>query len=260
MHNWKELTDESKKRWELNAEYWDSYVGDTNNRYYNQLIEPNVLALLAPQADQRVLDIGCGTGNFSRTLAALNVIVTAFDSSEHLIAQATSRSASGGDRITYLVKDATDYDALMALSHFQYDAAVSNMTLMDMADITALSVALPSLLRPHGVFVFSVMHPCFQPPHHRRLYDEERQTSTICIDRYSTSEVYEGKALAHQPVAQLYFHRPLEILLTTFLDQGFVLTGIREPVLSRKADERPSTFNWDEIPPVIILRFLNTRE
>ena len=102
MSNWKTLTTESKKRWERNAACWDTYMGDTSNRFYTELIEPNVMKFLNPQAGQNMLDIACGTGNFSRALAHLNVIVTAFDFSDEDI---VNLEIATGVPIVYELRD-----------------------------------------------------------------------------------------------------------------------------------------------------------
>jgi hypothetical protein len=49
------------------------------------------------------------------------------------------------------------------------------MALMDVEDIEPLAAALPTLLRPRGGFVFSVMHPCFNVPGGSRFMLEEHQ-------------------------------------------------------------------------------------
>ena len=101
-----------------------------------------------------------------------------------------------------------------------------------------------------------MMRPCSQAPDHERLYDEKSLQSSVCVGRYTKSKVHEGVALHNQPVTQLYCRRPLEVVLTTFFDQRFVLTGIRRPVSRMKAGERLLRFEWCEIPPVIVLRLL----
>ena len=56
------------------------------------------------------------------------------------------------------------------------------------------------------------------------------------------------------PCTQYYFHRPLNILLNSFFDQGFMLDRIMEPVFQ---DDIPGKFEWTNIPPVILFRLLN---
>ena len=110
---------------------------------------------------QHVLDIACGNGLTSRRLAALGAKVTAFDFSANLIEKAKTRSTNYQSLITYQVIDATDEQQLLSLGEQQFDSALSNMALFDMADIETLFRTLPKLLKPNGLFVFSLTHPCF---------------------------------------------------------------------------------------------------
>ena len=262
MGTWQEKTAESLRRWDANADYWDDYIGDDSNRFHREIIVPETLRLLDPVAGQRIIDVGCGNGNFSRRLAGFGLRVEAFDFSPRMIARARERSADTPDNPTYRVVDATDPQMLRELGARTFDSAVSNMCLMDMSDLCPLAAALGSALKTSGSFVFSVMHPCFQAPGTKKLCEETEDaagvqvTRSVAISRYVRSEAFEGVGIRNQPQASLYFHRPLSVLLTTFLDSGFVLDGLAEPVYPDPpcADR----FDWYEIPPALIVRLRNT--
>ncbi len=254
---WKTANDESRRRWNQNAAHWDARMGETNNRFHNELIRPATEALLDMKQGERVLDIACGNSNFSRRLGEIGAKVTAIDYSAELIKRARSRT--GESDITYHVLDATDEQALLQLSPpGTIDAAVSNMALMDMAEINPLSRALSRLLVPGGRFVFSIMHPCFQSPGSVKITGTEdiKGQAIVChkieLSRYITPQSYKGNALSDQPVPHLYFHRPLELIMNAFFRSQFVLDGLTEPTFSRTAG---ATWEWGDIPPAIVLRF-----
>lgn len=253
---WKTLNDESRKRWDQNAAHWDARMGETNNRFHNELVRPATEALLDVKQGERVLDIACGNGNFSRRLCALGAKVIAFDYSAELIKHARNRS--GESDITYHVLDATDEQALLEFGPGTFDAAVANMALMDMAEITPLGRALSQLIVPGGRFVFSIMHPCFQPPGLVKVTETEdvegRATvrHMVKLSRYITPELYEGQALSDQPVHQFYFHRPLDSVMSAFFRFQFVLDGVKEPTFAKTASAR---WEWGDIPPAIVFRF-----
>ncbi|MCX7001609.1 MAG: class I SAM-dependent methyltransferase [Candidatus Sumerlaeota bacterium] len=259
--NWPDRTEESKRNWNLNADFWDNYMGDDDNRFHREIIIPETLKLLEPIQGQRILDIGCGNGNFSRRLARVGLIVVAFDFSEKMIQNAIKRSQEMPSNPTYIVLDATDAQKLQALGKEMFDSAVANMSLMDMSDIYPLACALQTVLKPGGRFVFSVMHPCFQPPGLRKVVEERevgnevQLTRSIIISSYIRSEPFEGVGIRNQPEPSLYFHRPLSELLDVFFEIGFRLDGIAEPVFTESAENKG--FDWFEIPPVLILRMRN---
>ena len=80
--------------------------------------------------------------------------------------------------------DATDEAALLALGEQQFDAAVCNMALFDMADIQPMMTALVRLLRLGGRFIFSVLHPCFNSAHMAVVAEAEEREGTS-ITRYA---------------------------------------------------------------------------
>jgi len=234
------------------------------NDFVEVLIWPATERLLELRPGERVLDIACGNGLSSRRLGALGAKVVAFDFAAEMIAYALERTTQHTERIEYLVLDATDQAALLALGEGQFDAAICNMALFDMAEIEPLMRALAQLLRPGGRFVFSVLHPCFNSAHMALVAEvEDREGDVVTvysakIFSYITPTVTHAAAMREQPKPQLIFHRPLEMLLGTCLDAGFVLDGLEERAFP---PDHPSTrdylswgANFSEIPPVLVAR------
>jgi 2-polyprenyl-3-methyl-5-hydroxy-6-metoxy-1,4-benzoquinol methylase len=151
---------ESLRIWEANARWWDDRIGD-GNEFQNELIEPATERLLAVAPGDRILDIGCGAGRFTRRMASLGATVVAFDFCEAFIERARERTPAETTGIEYHTLDATDSDAVRRLGETRFDKAVATMCLMDMSDIYPLFEALTDVLKPGGLFVFSVLHPCF---------------------------------------------------------------------------------------------------
>ena len=58
-------TSDSKKRWEINADHWDERMGDKSNTFHRTIVRPHTEELLDIRKGEYVLDIACGTGNFS---------------------------------------------------------------------------------------------------------------------------------------------------------------------------------------------------
>lgn len=261
MSQWKELTQDSQARWDMNAEFWDDYIGEESNQFHRELIRPYTEKLLNIEGGETILDIACGNGNFSRRLAELGGNVVAVDHSPKMIQRAKQRSRKYLHQITYKVIDATNYESLMGLGNQQFDHAVANMALMDIADISPLITALRTLLKQNGTFVFSISHPCFQTPDVKKINEtEEREgeiisKNSIQISKYVTPEPYEAIGIKNQPTPHIMFHRPLSSYINLFFQSGFVLDGIEEPSFTKK--EETKTFDWFEIPPVVIMRFRN---
>jgi 2-polyprenyl-3-methyl-5-hydroxy-6-metoxy-1,4-benzoquinol methylase len=157
MSNWATTTDESKKRWETNADFWDERMGEYSNRFHREIIRPSTEILLNVNIGEEILDITCGNGNFSKRLVDLGAKVTAFDYSANLIENAKKRCSSYLENIKFEVMDATNYNQLIELGYERFNKAVANMALMDISDINPLLNAVYKLLKPNGIFVFSIM-------------------------------------------------------------------------------------------------------
>ena len=256
-----EPNDMSREAWDANAENWDARMGDEGNDFFNVLCWPILASFLDVQPRQHILDIACGNGLTSRRLAALGANVTAFDFSVNLIERARARS-NLDSLISYHVLDATDEKALLSLGQHKFDSALSNMALFDMPEIEPLFGSLPKLLKPNGIFVFSLMHPAFNNPSATLLAEEwdDGQIQTryaVKVPRYINQFQSQGLALRNQPKPQLYFHRPIRDYMNIAFQNGFVLDGFEE---SAFPPEHPqfATLGWggkfSEIPPALIAR------
>jgi SAM-dependent methyltransferase len=274
----------ARSAWNENAAFWDERMGEGND-FVEVLIWPATERLLELRPGERVLDIACGNGLSSRRLAAMGAHVVAFDFSEEMIAYARERTTRYAERIEYLVLDATDEAALLALGEGRFDAAICNMALFDMAEIKPLMRALarllrpaqaglrpaqaglspaPAGLRPGGRFVFSVLHPCFNSPHMAHVAEmEDREGEVVTVYSvkvfgYLSSTVARAVAIRGQPKPQLVFHRPLQVLLGAGFDAGFILDGLEERAFppDHPAGKNPLGWgrNFSEIPPVLVAR------
>jgi hypothetical protein len=107
------------------------------------------------------------------------------------------------------------------------------MALFDIADIETLFRVLPRLLKPGGVFVFSIAHPAFNNSssvHTMEEFDdgEIKTIYSVRISRYMTAYSTKGLALRNQSRPQMYFERPLQYYLNLGFQNGFVLDGFEE--------------------------------
>lgn len=250
---------ESRDIWEANAEAWDKRIGGGGG-WQTIFIAPMVEKMLAIQPGEKVMDIACGNGIFSRRLAELGASVVASDFSAKLIEFAQQRTTENRDRIAYHVADATDENQLVALAGGQpFDAAVCINAIMDMPEIEPLFRAVAKMLKPGGRFVLSVMHPCFNGLDITMAPElpgyAQEPIYSIKVSRYLSFEATKGLAIADQPVQQYYWHRPIHVLLNAAFASGLVMDRIEEPAF--RTDTPPTdAFSWGhyDMPPLLFAR------
>ena len=92
-------TEESKKIWEENAQFWDNAMGDESNEFHREVVRPKVTELLSPNPADYILDIACGNGNDSSYLAQRGASVVAFDYSKKMIELAKRRQSQYAKQI-----------------------------------------------------------------------------------------------------------------------------------------------------------------
>ena len=242
-------------QWEAIANDYDARVGDDGNSFHRELIRPSTLRLLDPKPGERILDVACGNGVFSRYLARLGVNVVAFDYSPKMIAFAKERCAAFTESISFSIADATDYEQLMVLGAGQrqpFDKIVSNMAVMGLPDIQPLFRAAYELLKTDGIFVFSVTHPCFQTP--GRSFTEDG-TGLITYN-YIEQQRYSYQILADNEKSAYHWHRSLQNLLGVCFAAGFVMDGLEEPV---NAPGECTHTVWTKVPLPIVMRIRKIR-
>lgn len=259
--------DWSREAWNANAAYWDQRMGEGND-FFTMLVWPAVERLLAVSEGMRVLDVACGNGLTSRRMAEAGARVTAVDFAQDLLALAETRGNPGG-RIEYRLADATNEQDLLALGRGEYDAALCNMALFDMAEIRPLFRALAQLLAPGGAFVFSILHPCFNSSRIVKVAEEEdiggvENRYAVKIYQYMTSYHFAGVAMRDQPKPQPYFHRPLQEMLAAGFEAGFVLDGLEERAFPPGGEPQLFPLSWgtnfSEIPPVMVARMRTVKQ
>jgi SAM-dependent methyltransferase len=255
---------EVRRAWESNAGFWDDFVGADGNQFHRLLVAPAQMDLLALRPGERVLELACGNGQFARQMATVGVDVVACDFSPTFVDRARAHADRAGLRIDHRVADVTDAEQLRALGAVSsFDAAVCTMAIHDIADIGPLAVSVRTLLKPHGRFVVSVVHPCFNgvnPTMVAETTDDHGDLVTrylLRIERYLAIEPELGLGIVGQPQPHWYFPRTITELLSSFFDAGWVLDGIREPAFPGDLATAGSPVSWKtlpSIPPVLVAR------
>lgn len=249
------VTADSVDVWDKLSDIWGKNWpedGDVNHKY---IIIPAVMDLLLPQASERILDVGCGTGTLSRMLARQGVIVTGVDPSQ-MLNYALDKEQAHLLGITY--NRIKMEELLNQFSANSFDKVVANMVLMDVPDLDVALSNIYSVLRSGGIFVLSIVHPCFGFPTTQSVkipHDSERNE-----DRMFAADNYfnEGGFAYDVPnMHMVQYHRMMSTYVTTFIKNGFTIDAMREPAITDElAIQHPRDFlnDYDRLPKFLVIR------
>lgn len=226
---------EAGRFWDESAEAWTELSRRGYNIYDEHVNRPALQELLPDVHGLRGLDLGCGEGFYSRSLAPRCSIVS-LDISTTFLRHARDAAPeipcveASGQRLPF--------------PDGAFDFVVANMSLMDMPRPDVALRETARVLKPGGFLQFSITHPCFMTPIRRKLRDASGREYAMAVggyfDRAETIEEWlftgappEAKA-GRRPFRLPVFHRTLADWLNMIADAGLRVERALEP---RASDE-----------------------
>jgi trans-aconitate methyltransferase len=125
---------------------WNAELYDNKHSFVSAYGE-DVVGWLHPQQGERILDLGCGTGQLANDIASRGALVTGIDKSPDMIAKAKATYPA----LQFEVKDATAFQFDQP-----FDAIFSNATLHWVNEKEKAIAAMFNNLRPGGRLVLEM--------------------------------------------------------------------------------------------------------
>ncbi len=145
--------------WQDNAAAWTAAVREAKIRSRTLVTNRAILDAILARAPSRVLDLGCGEGWLSWSLAAENIPVLGVDAIAALIEAAKSSPSDAESAPLFRTLDYAQVP--LALAGERFDLIVCNFSLLDQAGVANLMLAIPALLAPNGTLLIQTLHPDF---------------------------------------------------------------------------------------------------
>jgi len=215
----------------------------------NTVLEQPALARLLPPslAGLRILDLGCGFGDFARTARARGAAsVVGIDVSEKMLAEARRRTEDSAIRYERAAIEA------LAVEDGAFDLAVSSLALHYVADYPAAVRRIAAALAPGGRFVFSVEHPMCTA---MGVYEWHRDAAGAelhwPVDRYGEEGRRDTRWFVEGVVK---YHRTIASYVNGLVDAGLALARLEEPEAEPDAVKaRPELALQQRRPPFLLL-------
>lgn len=195
--------------WDKNASQWTAAVREGQIETRKLVTNKAIVDAVMRHSPESVIDIGCGEGWLVREIAPRVTRAVGVDVIPALIDRA--KAAGGGDFFV------ASYEAIsQGLVKGRFDVAVCNFSLLGKEAVELLFSAVPSLLKPGGVFVVQTLHPVVV------------DGNSPYIDGWRDGS-WAGFSTEFVDPAPWYF-RTLESWHALFFKSGFALREILEPI------------------------------
>lgn len=232
------LEDDIAQAWERNAETWTRQSRAGYDIYRDAVNTPAFLAMLPPVDGLDGLDIGCGEGTNTRSVARLGARLKAIDISPTFIRHARETESAEPLGIEFGVGDAL----ALPFADGSFDFATAFMCLMDVRDPAKALLEIGRVLKSGGFVQFSILHPCFAPPYRKVVRDDAGRPKTIEVADYFAAGMHSEKWWFSKtdseerervaPFEVIYCHMPLAKWIDCLMDAGLVLWKLGEPSVS----------------------------
>lgn len=215
----------------------------------NAVLEQPALARLLPAslAGLRILDLGCGFGDFARAARAQGAAsVLAVDVSEKMLAEARRRTDDPAIRYEQAAIET------LAVEEGVFDLAVSSLALHYVADYAGAVRRIAAALVPGGRFVFSVEHPmCTALGGGQWHRDAEGAELHWPVDYYGEEGRRDTRWFVDGVVK---YHRTVATYVNGLIDAGLALARLEEPEADPAAAQaRPELALQRRRPPFLLL-------
>jgi ubiquinone/menaquinone biosynthesis C-methylase UbiE len=221
--------------WGIVADWYDNLVEGEKGTYQADLILPNLLRLVAPVVQDRILDIACGQGFFSRVFAEKGAKVTAADISPELIKIAREHSSRD---ISFYIAPA---DRLDFAKDASFDKAVIVLALQNIENIAGALGEASRILKKGGRLFIVLNHPAFRVLKNSSWeWDEKAAKQYRRIDAYMSEsrndiEMNPGAKNPSSRKTTVSFHRPLQSYFKALSKAGFAVTRLEEWVSGKES-------------------------
>jgi len=109
------------------AQQYDEWYKEKKGGFIDKIETDLAFAMIETYEGMKILDIGCGTGNFSMKLAKMGCRVTGIDVSQKMLDVARAKASQGALDIAFITMDAADlkfadneFDAVVSMAAFEF--------------------------------------------------------------------------------------------------------------------------------------------
>jgi len=214
---------------------------------YNEVIDkPTVYSLLPELTGKRVLDLGCGYGEFCRYAADHGAAsVVGIELSRRMLDRAEANNPS--PKIRYILADLET----AAFPEPGYDLVISSLVFHYIEDFDGLIGRISRALVPEGLLLFSIEHPYTTGDGSSWERDGQGVKTGWTVRNYDREILVRIKWMNKQVEGH---HRTLETIIMTLIRHGLTIDAFKEPQPPRVFIESDPSFSGEyHRPPFLVI-------
>lgn len=217
--------------WSAVASWYDDHLSG-DDTYHEKVILPNLLRLMDIKKGEKVLDIACGTGYFTRQYHKLGAAASGVDLGAELIEKAKVQSPD----IAYSLAAADD---LSSFPDNTFEKASCVLAIQNIKNADKAIDEASRVLRPGGRFYIVMNHPAFRIPKASSWdWDNAKGKQYRRIDEYMSQSSVEISMHpgSDESIKTFSFHRPLQYYFKAINKAGLTVSKLEEWISHRKSE------------------------
>ncbi len=239
--------------WGHVADWYDEYLSLDTDSYHTKVVLPNLMRVMNILPTDRVLDLACGSGFFTKEFCKVSPNVVGLDISKELvdIAQKDLKEAH------FIVSSADDLSDIK-------DGTINKIALVlaiqNIENVKKMFSECARVLVALGSIVIVMNHPTFRIPKKSSWgWDELQKKQYRRVDEYlseskTSIDMHPGQKDKKETIS---FHRPLQYYFKLAFSAGFVATRFEEWISHKTSEKGPRKTEEDrtrkEIPLFLCL-------
>lgn len=223
--------------WGKVASWYDELLEGNEDTYQAQVILPNLLRVLSLKKGEKILDLACGQGYFSREFARAGATVVGADIAPELITYAKEHTKE--KNVSYVVSSA---DNLSFAKEKEFDLVVCVLALQNIENLAGTCAEVRRVLKPGGRFILVVNHPAFRVLKRSSWgWDEGTKQQYRRVDGYLSGakvaiEMQPGKTRSKKTIS---YHRSLQDFFKALTKPGLCVSRLEEWISHKDSQKGP---------------------
>lgn len=235
------------QRWNKAASLRREQIESGLDITFNRIFIPYFHECVEGYDPKRLLEVGCGTGHLAASLAKRGRHIEALEPSPGMFSVAKEVLANSAVKLHHSTIEGFRPAA-------RFDLVVSHLCGHVVADVDAFCRACASLVDEHGLFVFTLPHPCFWNDYKGFFPQDEYHYAT---EQFASVALTITKDPS-RPIDGLPFHhRPLGRYVSALNNCGMALARLDEITPSKSVQQLYGT-EW-RFPRYCALHAIRTR-